>query len=82
MLLLDEATSSLDTEVERKVQEALDTLTRHKTALVIAHRLSTVVNADRILVMAAGTVVQQGTHRELMTQGGEYRRLFEAQAHT
>ncbi|NRA95408.1 MAG: ABC transporter ATP-binding protein [Planctomycetes bacterium] len=78
-LLLDEATSSLDTEAERKVQAALDNLLEQRTALVIAHRLSTVVNADRILVMEGGRIVEEGTHTELMERRGAYRRLYEGQ---
>jgi len=79
-LLLDEATSSLDTHAERAVQSALDNLLADKTALVIAHRLSTVVNADAILVIEDGLIVESGTHLELMARTGRYRRLFEAQA--
>jgi subfamily B ATP-binding cassette protein MsbA len=79
ILLLDEATSALDTESERLVQDALDQLMRDRTVLVIAHRLSTVQHADRILVFEAGRIVQQGRHDELVKCEGPYRRLHELQ---
>ena len=79
ILILDEATSSLDTESEREVQTALDRLMEKRTVLVIAHRLSTVRNVDRILVLSEGEIVEEGTHRELMTIGGEYKKLYELQ---
>jgi subfamily B ATP-binding cassette protein MsbA len=79
VLLLDEATSSLDTESERLVQEALERLMRDRTVLVVAHRLSTVHHADRILVFDAGRIVQSGTHAELVEREGPYRRLHELQ---
>ena len=75
LLLLDEATSALDSESERLIQDALDVLMKDRTTLIIAHRLATVVNADRILVMEDGGVVETGTHQELITQGGLYARL-------
>lgn len=79
ILLLDEATSALDTESERLVQEALEQLMRDRTVLVIAHRLSTVQHADRILVFDGGRIVQQGPHAELVSADGPYRRLHELQ---
>jgi subfamily B ATP-binding cassette protein MsbA len=79
LLLLDEATSALDTESERLVQQALERLMRDRTVLVIAHRLSTVQHADRIVVLEQGRVVASGTHRELLGQDGLYRRLYDLQ---
>ena len=79
LLLLDEATSSLDAESERMVQQALERLEHGRTTLVIAHRLATVQHADRIVVMDRGTIVAQGTHAELMRQGGLYASLAQLQ---
>lgn len=79
ILILDEATSSLDSESEALVQEALDKLMKGRTTFVIAHRLSTVRNADSIVVLDKGRVVQQGTHEALLAQGGLYKDLYELQ---
>ena len=82
ILLLDEATSALDSESERLVQAALARFTKNRTTLVIAHRLATVQNADLICVMEQGTIVETGTHRELLAEGGTYARLVRSQALT
>ena len=79
ILFLDEATSALDSVSEQVVQEALDRLMANRTTLVVAHRLSTVVNADCICVIAGGQVVESGTHAALLGHGGVYSRLFSTQ---
>ena len=79
ILILDEATSALDTESEKLVQEALENLMKYRTTLVVAHRLSTIRNADLICVLHEGQIVEQGTHDQLMALSGYYRRLIEMQ---
>ena len=81
ILILDEATSSLDTESERAIQSALDNIRKNRTCIIIAHRLSTVENADRIIVIDQGMVVQVGRHAELMQLEGVYARLHKVQLH-
>jgi subfamily B ATP-binding cassette protein MsbA len=79
ILILDEATSALDTESEMLVQQALNNLMAGRTTIVIAHRLSTVRRADKIIVMDAGRIAEMGAHQELLARGGIYRRLYELQ---
>ncbi len=79
ILILDEATSSLDSESERLVQDALETLMQGRTTFVIAHRLSTVRRADRIVVLNQGRIVEEGTHEELLAAGGLYKQLYDIQ---
>jgi ATP-binding cassette subfamily B multidrug efflux pump len=79
ILILDEATSSVDTKTEMLIQDALHELLEDRTALIIAHRLSTIKNADRILVIHKGEIWEQGTHSELLAQGGLYARLYDLQ---
>ncbi|MGF1477030.1 MAG: ABC transporter ATP-binding protein [Geminicoccaceae bacterium] len=79
ILLLDEATSALDSESERHVQAALEHLMQGRTTLVIAHRLSTIIHADKIAMIDRGRIVETGTHRELITAGGAYSRLYDLQ---
>jgi ATP-binding cassette subfamily B protein len=81
ILIFDEATSALDVELEAKVQEAIERLIRGRTTFVIAHRLSTVVNADRIIVLKGGRIAEAGHHAELVASGGYYASLIERQAH-
>ena len=79
VLILDEATSALDTESEEWVQKALDELMGHRTTLVIAHRLSTVRKADRILVIEKGRIVEEGKHADLLKKKGLYSKLYRMQ---
>ena len=79
MLILDEATSSIDTVTEKKIQQAFDALTEGRTAFIVAHRLSTVLNADEILVMRSGDIVERGTHAELLNKRGFYHDLYQSQ---
>ena len=82
ILLLDEATSALDAESETLVQTALERLMRDRTTIVIAHRLATVLKADRILVMDGGRIVEEGTHKSLVARRGIYARLARLQFET
>ncbi|MEY3075500.1 MAG: hypothetical protein RJB25_1142, partial [Bacteroidota bacterium] len=79
LLILDEATSSVDTESELLIQRATEKLTAGRTSIVIAHRLSTIRKADRIIVMEKGTIIEQGTHEELLALGGHYKNLSDRQ---
>jgi subfamily B ATP-binding cassette protein MsbA len=80
ILILDEATSSVDSHSEQLIQKATDTITQGRTSIVIAHRLATIKKADKIIVMEAGEIVEQGTHKELLKkQNGYYKNLYEAQ---
>jgi hypothetical protein len=80
ILVLDEATSALDSEVEAAIQEQLETLMHGKTVVAIAHRLSTIARMDRLVVMEAGRIVEQGTHDELLRAGGQYALLWKRQS--
>lgn len=79
MLILDEATSSIDTRTEMKIQEAFETMMKGRTSFVVAHRLSTILRADKILVMKDGVVLEQGNHEELLAKGGFYKELYMSQ---
>jgi len=80
ILLLDEATSALDTESEKLVQNALENLMSAHTSFVVAHRLSTIQNADLIVVMSQGRIIEQGTHEQLLALGGMYAKLIHMQS--
>ena len=79
MLILDEATSSIDTRTELKIQQAFEMLMKGKTSFIVAHRLSTIKNADLILVMNKGNVIEKGTHDELIEKHGFYYNLYNSQ---
>ena len=79
MLILDEATSSIDTRTEIRIQKAFQTMMEGRTSFIVAHRLSTIRNADVILVMRNGNIVEQGTHSELLDKGGFYAELYNSQ---
>ena len=79
MLILDEATSSIDTRTEIKIQKAFNTLMKNRTTFIVAHRLSTIQNADLILVMNNGNIIEQGTHVSLYAQKGFYYNLYNSQ---
>jgi len=79
ILILDEATSSLDTESERLVQDAINKMMQNRTCVVIAHRLSTIRHADEIIVLQHGSIVERGTHEQLVNQNGFYKKLVEMQ---
>ena len=79
MLFLDEATSSIDTRTEAQIQKAFDTMMHGRTSFIVAHRLSTIQEADKILVMRDGKIVEQGTHEELLAKRGFYEQLYQSQ---
>lgn len=79
ILIFDEATSALDSRTEKNIQHELKQLSKNRTTLIIAHRLSTVIDADQILVMDKGRIVEQGNHQQLLTTNGIYAQLWEMQ---
>lgn len=80
ILILDEATSNIDSETEEIIQHAMDVLKEGRTTFIIAHRLSTIKNADQILVLDRGEIVEQGTHDELVAEGGRYEQMYRLQS--
>ena len=78
-MILDEATANIDTETELLIQEALERLMKGRTTIMVAHRLSTIQHADNIIVMHKGEICERGTHQELLTQNGIYKKLYEIQ---
>jgi len=79
ILILDEATSALDSATEKLVQSAINEMQKDRTTIIIAHRLSTIKNADRIIVLKEGKIIEQGTHKELIVNSGEYLKLTQQQ---
>ena len=79
MLILDEATANIDTETETLIQDALGKLMEGRTTIIVAHRLSTIQNADRIIVMHKGRIMEEGNHQELLSRGGIYYKLYKLQ---
>ena len=79
ILILDEATSALDTITEQKIQKSFDELSKGRTSIIIAHRLATVHNADRIVLIDDGRIAEEGTHEELIARNGEYAKLYNTQ---
>ncbi|MBQ2296076.1 MAG: ATP-binding cassette domain-containing protein, partial [Clostridia bacterium] len=79
MLILDEATSSIDTRTEQRIQKAFSTMMEGRTSFIVAHRLSTIMEADIILVMKDGNIIEQGSHDELIKKNGFYAKMYESQ---
>ena len=79
ILIMDEATSSLDSESEKKVKKAIERLMKNRTVFVIAHRLSTVVNANKIILLKRGKIVEIGTHQDLLKNNKDYKKLYDVQ---
>ena len=79
ILILDEATSNIDSDTENMIQQAIKELTQGRTSIVIAHRLATIQNADQILLLEDGQILEKGTHQELIKMGGQYKTLFDLQ---